>query len=336
FVIGCRTALDLPREVWERIAGCCRPLRRADISFAGAFGRMRLAAEDIKTHAYAFSCAEADFIGQWRNMAAESENIEIVANTPIVKLSDENRQASATDAAGKTYAADCLAVAGLGSKLLEPAGFTCTERRYRQPVFAASIADDDADDCNCASERVLASGAATLIPRPGGWGFVMIASTACTQRLKQLPPDKLLAEIASMHGCTFSTTAQLISRGCFQPALRLSKPGGRGPIALLGASACALNPIGAQELNLAVRDCILLARLLASAKTHALPDIGRMHAAGRVRDRQAAVRRTDMAARLAAANFPGKRVAGGLLAAIGELAPPVRRACLAAWVLPNG
>ena len=335
FVLGCKSALELPHQAWERIASCSLPLRQADISFAGAFGRMRLEAADIKSEAYAFSCAEPDFIAAWREMAAAAGNLEIVPDASVAAISSDSRQAVATCADGRTHAADCLAVAGPGPKVLAQAGFAGAARRYRQSAFAASIADGDAAGCSCASERIMAAGAATLIPRRRGWGFIMIASAQQCTRLQQLPDDRLLAEIGKMHSRAFSAAAKVASRGCFQPLMRITRPGGRGRIALLGASACALNPIGAQELNLGLRDCILLARLLAGAQDGDLQEIGRVHAAGRRRDRAATARRTDLAARIAAASLPGKTALGGLMAAIAELAPPVRRACLAAWVLPK-
>ena len=334
FVLGCKSALELPRQVWERIASCSLPLRRADISFAGAFGRMRLDAEDIKSEAYAFSCAEPDFIAAWREMAEAAGNLEIVPDTAVAGIAADSRQATATGADGRKHTADCLAVAGPGASVFESAGFACATRRYRQLAFAASITDAGGGDC--ARERIMPAAAATLIPRRGGWGFIMIASEAQCTRLQRLSDRQLLAEIGKMHKGALSADAEIASRGCFQPAMRMTRPGGRGRIVLLGASACALNPIGAQELNLGLRDCILLARLLAGAQDdRALEKIGTVHAAGRRRDRRATARRTDLAAQIATAGFPGKTAAGGLLAAVGELLPPVRRACLAAWVLPE-
>ena len=218
--------------------------------------------------------------------------------------------------------------------MLAQAGFSCEQKDYSHPAFAASIADD-IGDCSCAGERVIAGGAATLVPRRGGWGFIMIASPSQCDRIRQLSDELLLTEIERMHGRTFSKDAKIASRGFFQPVLRTVRPGGCGRVVLLGASACTLNPIGAQELNLGLRDCILLARMLAESSDEDLGAIGSQHAQGRQRDRAAAVRRTDMAARIAAAGFPGKMAAGGLMAAIAELVPPVRRACLAAWVLPE-
>ncbi len=333
FVLGASTVSCLRAAgTWQRLEEASLPLQEAEVSFAGAFGKLHLAAADVDADAYAYSVAESAFLDSWQELAQEQPNLETVADTKIAGISvDDDSVSFACDGAARNLTGDFAAIAGVPPKLLEPAGFRFASKGYHHAASVASIVDDRHG--HAAQERSLAGGASTLVPRRGGWGHIQLAAPAQCDKLEHLSDSELLRHISSVHGRSFSDEARISFRGRFLPQLRQARPAGRGRIALLGAAACAVHPIGAQELNLGLRDAIRLSQLLEGVGDTELTLLGDRHAAARQHDRSNVARRTDLAACLAESSFPGKQALGGAAAAVADLCPAARRALLAAWVI---
>ncbi len=333
FVLGASTVSCLRAAgAWDMLEQASQPLQEAEVSFAGAFGKLHLAAADIDADAYAYSVSENAFLNAWQALAQEQPNLVTVADTKISGISVGDSSVSfACDGSETELTGDFAAVAGVPPALLEPAGFRFASKGYRHAASVASIGDREHG--HVAQERSLAGGASTLVPRRGGWGHIQLAEPAKCDEIEQLSDSEMLGHISAVHHRKFNGDASITFRGRFRPHLRQAQPGGKGRIALLGAAACAVHPIGAQELNLGLRDAIRLAHLMAGAEDADLESLGDRHAAERQHDRSNAARRTDLAACLAESSFPGKQALGGAAAAVADLCPTARRALLATWVI---
>ena len=111
------------------------------------------------------------------------------------------------------------------------------------------------------------SGPFTLVPLPGARSSVVcVAGTAEIERLRPLD-DAILAQNAEQRSHSILGKISVEQgRGVFPLAIETARSFGRNRIALIGDAAHRLPPIGAQGLNLGLRDAATIAELVAQAR----------------------------------------------------------------------
>jgi 2-octaprenyl-6-methoxyphenol hydroxylase len=111
------------------------------------------------------------------------------------------------------------------------------------------------------------SGPFTLVPLPGDRSsLVWVAASADARRIAALDPTALDGEIERRsHSVVGKTTAEP-GGGVFELSGGTARSFGRSRIALVGEAAHLLPPIGAQGLNLGLRDAATIGELVVEAR----------------------------------------------------------------------
>jgi 2-octaprenyl-6-methoxyphenol hydroxylase len=290
------------------------PIERIEISRAGGFGHLKLAASDYACRQFGAVIVARD-LGRVM-LEALRKNKPISEYCPA-RLADFTLAGDRVDVQledGRTLETALLVGAdGNRSRVRELAGLDCQVHDYRQSAMIFNVMPGRAP-ANTAWERFTAQGPLALLPQPEG-------------RLGVVWIDQDEAIEAAMHW----DDAQLIERldRRFGPGLGgFSRPGRRAryplvlqrtprPVAerlvVVGNAANAVHPVSAQGFNLGLRDVAGLIDSLANASDPGQAEHLAHYARIRSADQEATVRYTDTLARA----FTNPSGIAGLLAGFG-------------------
>lgn len=326
FVLLAGTQLRLHEAgLWEAIAPATHALRSMRATYRGQFGLLQLAGEDCGLDALGHAAREDDLRIALRRALAERDNIDLRA-AAVASCQPDGTVTWTENGAEQAERFDAVGVAGLPQDVLEQAGFAFSSKSYPHQVLVTNL--DAEQPGHAAAERLLARAAITLIPHQRGWCHIATLSAAAAEPLLALDDAGYLQHLLQADLLHPGAGAAVATRQAYQPRLRQARTGGRGALALLGASACSVHPIGAQELNLGVRDVLAWTRLLADLPLAQRADSGAVHARMRAADRRRIARLTDILARALEWNIPGKLNAAGCAATAVDVNPWARR-----WLL---
>ena len=259
------------------------------------------------------------------------------------------------EAAAVTVANDCVTVALKGSEPLvarlvigadgrkslcrQAAGIATDGEAYRQTALTFSLGHTRAHN-DCSTEFHTESGPFTLVPLPGPRSsLVLVVAPDDAARIARLPTDDLAAEIERRSHSILGRIGPEAGRGMFPLASETARRFAVARIVLVGEAAHLLPPIGAQGLNLGLRDAATIGELVVEARRLGT-DVG----AAELADRYDGARRMDVRSRALAVDllnrsllvdflpFQGMR---GLGLHLMERIGPLRRAVMREGVLPG-
>jgi 2-octaprenyl-6-methoxyphenol hydroxylase len=208
--------------------------------------------------------------------------------------------AVASDAAGVTIQLDHggarvrLAVGADGRRSLcrAAAGIATDRRVYPQTALTLNLAHARPHQ-NSATEFHTQTGPFTLVPLPGRRSsLVHVLDPQGAAALSTLTDAELAAEIERRAHSLFGKMCVEPGRGMFPLASQTARSFARSRIALVGEAAHVVPPIGAQGLNLGLRDAATLAEIVADARRKNV-DVG----SAAVLTRYDAQRRADVTSR---------------------------------------
>lgn len=334
--------------VWPRLAGLTAPLatmrlvddtpslfRRPPIDFR---------AEEIGLSAFGHNVENADLVAA---LAAEADATPGLTRRDALLASWSARPDLATVRISEgdvIEAALLVAADGARSTARAAAGIAVREESYPQTALT-TVLHHEIPHRNVSTEFHTREGPFTLVPLPGVDGapdrssLVWVMAPDEAERRLRLGREELNAEIERQSRSLLGRVEAQGAVGRF-PIRRLvaSRLAGER-IVLAGEAAHALPPIGAQGLNLSLRDAAALVDVLAEARASGL-DLG----SPRVLDRYARARTGDVALRAAGVDLLNKAllsswppldaVRGIGMAALSRLAP-VRRALMRQGVMPR-
>jgi 2-octaprenyl-6-methoxyphenol hydroxylase len=168
--------------------------------------------------------------------------------------------------AGENYRAKVLLVAdGAKSKLREALGFKVETERFDQMALATSFAHTVPHQF-ISTEFHKSAGPFTTVPLPGNFSsLVWMERPARMAELLALTDQQLATEIQlAIHG-TLGKISNIGPRKAFPMQSQRASSFGANRALLIGEAAHALPPIGAQGLNLSLRDAALAADLIIGA-----------------------------------------------------------------------
>ncbi len=171
-----------------------------------------------------------------------------------------------TTESGKVLSAKVLLVAdGASSSLRKALGFSTETKRYDQMALATSF-DHSASHEFTSTEYHKENGPFTTVPLPGNRSsLVWMAKPQRIEGLTALSEKELCAEIQlECHG-QLGRVSNLGPRKAFAMQSQSATCFGKSRALLIGEAAHALPPIGAQGLNLSLRDAATAADLLVGA-----------------------------------------------------------------------
>ena len=163
-------------------------------------------------------------------------------------------------------AAVCIAADGANSKIRTAAGIPTDSWAYDQAAIATSFAHSMGHD-NVSSEYHKSAGPFTTVPLPDGRSsLVWMERPACADALIAMSDKELAAEIQiETHG-ELGLISSLGPRKSFPMKGLTARQFAKARVILIGEAAHVVPPIGAQGLNMSLRDAALAADLILADK----------------------------------------------------------------------
>ncbi len=326
--------------VWERCVPHAAPLRK--IRLVDDTARLLRAPEvlfdaaEIGLEAFGHNIENRHLLAALEARAAEL-NLARIAAPALAVESDESgvtiKHAGATARVSLAIGADgarslCRAAAGIGSQ----------RRTYPQTALTLNLSHARPHG-DISTEFHTESGPFTLVPLPGRRSsLVGVLDPAIAQELDAMTGPALAEEIERRAHSLLGRMSVEPGRGLFPLTVESAESAGRARIALVGEAAHVLPPIGAQGLNLGLRDSATIAEIVADARRQHL-DVG----APEVFARYNAQRRADVMSRTVAVDMLNRSLLTGFIPAhamrglslyLVDHIDPLRRALMREGVAP--
>lgn len=176
---------------------------------------------------------------------------------------------------GSTLAAKLVVAAdGRKSRLRDAVGIDCVTWAHAQSALVLNLTHD-VPHGDVSTEFHTRSGPYVLVPLPGGRrsSVVLIERPEEAERLKALSDEALSAELERRAHSILGRMTVEPGRQVWPLSSLIAKSYGRDRVALVGETAHTFPPIGAQGLNLSLRDIASLGEIAAAAR-RAGDDIG--------------------------------------------------------------
>jgi 2-octaprenyl-6-methoxyphenol hydroxylase len=234
-----------------------------------------------------------------------------------------------------------LAIGADGARsLCRAAAGICSQRRtYPQTALTLNLGHSRPHD-DISTEFHTESGPFTLVPLPGRRSsLVCVLNPETAQDLNAMTGPALAEEVERRAHSSLGRMSVEPGRGLFPLTAESVDSVARARIALVGEAAHVLPPIGAQGLNLGLRDGATIAEIVADARRQNL-DVG----APEVLARYNAQRRADVMSRTVAVDMLNRSLLTGFIPAhamrglsldlVGRI-DPLRRALMREGVAPT-
>ncbi|MGY8662852.1 UbiH/UbiF family hydroxylase [Bradyrhizobium sp. UFLA05-109] len=282
--------------VWSRCSNKAMPLEA--MRLVDDTGRL------IRAPEVRFSCDEIGLDAFGYNIDNRSLMLALEARATelanLVRFDDEadSVRTEAEDVAIHTAAGQYLTARlvvgadGRHSLCREAAGIDVTRRDLKQTALTFNV-NHSRPHRNVSTEFHTPHGPCVFVPLPGDrCSIVWVASPAEAERLRALSDEELSTAIEKQSHFILGRMSVEPGRNLFPLAIERPKSFARDRIALVGEAAHVVPPIGAQGLNLGLRDAADIARLAGEAVA-----AGRDPGADEVLDRYDWARRPDILSR---------------------------------------
>lgn len=288
--------------VWSQVAGKAAPLR--DMRIADATRRLVRAPEvtfrssEIGLEAFGYNIENDALRNGLLAAALEHPGLAIHrAAVTRVELSEDAPRVHLDD--GRTLAARLLVGAdGRNSIVRKAAGIGTRTRAYPQVAFTATVRHTRPHD-DTSTEFHTETGPFTLVPLPGDRSsIVCVVSDREAVRLLGLDDAALARELEARASSVLGRFEMEGGRGAFPLAAETAETVAGERIALVSEAAHIMPPIGAQGLNLGLRDAGALVEMVgdafAAGQDVGAPELLSRYAAARARDIIGRMRAVDL------------------------------------------
>lgn len=196
--------------------------------------------------------------------AAQRQGTVLIVTQTVERLEIDDPQVTLHLSNGDTQkAAVVVGADGRNSMCRQAAGIVCSSRTYPQQALTCTF-EHARPHHAISTEFHRNSGPLTVVPLPGqASSLVWVETPSEVERLKKLDDAAFLQELEVRLQGLLGELSALTPRNTFPLASLEAKTFAANRIALVGEAAHVLPPIGAQGLNLGLRDCAVLADCLA-------------------------------------------------------------------------
>jgi len=338
---GSVAALDT-LGVWSMCAEKAAPLRTMRIvDDTGRLWRapeVKFSADEIGLDAFGYNIENRHLIDALVKRARNLPALTIVEDK-VVTVSSQSDSVVVSLKGDKPLRAKIVAGAdGRQSLCRAAAGITSDERRYSQNAMTLCLSHSRSHH-NTSTEFHTPSGPFTLVPLPGNRSsLVWVLDPDAADELAVLDDLSLAVRIEQAAHSILGKLTVEPGRGMFPLTVSTARRLAGERIALVGEAAHVLPPIGAQGLNLGLRDAATIAELVVAAH-RAGRDIG----GADVTSRYDRMRRTDVGSRTLAINLLNRSLLSDFLPVQGarglglyllDRIGPLRRAVMREGVAP--
>lgn len=328
--------------VWNDCRAHAAPLRRLrlvdDTHRLLRAPEARFEADEIGLEAFAYNIENFRLIDALeRRTAALAGLVRVRADAASVELTESEARVQTRD--GHSIRAPLLVAAdGARSICRAAAGIATTGWSYPQVALTFSVAHTRPHG-DISTEFHTETGPFTTVPLPGlRSSIVCVVDPATADELRGLPIPALNEDLERRSHSILGEISVEPGYGAFPLAVDTAKVFAARRVMLVGEAAHRIPPIGAQGLNLGLRDAATVAELAVEAKRHHA-DIG----SDAVMQRYETLRRADVASRTFAVDLLNRSLLSSLLPLQGarglglyllNSVGPLRRAVMREGVSP--
>jgi 2-octaprenyl-6-methoxyphenol hydroxylase len=200
--------------------------------------------------------------------AREIENLDLIGARIEKVTTGASNVELITDQHTNPISATCVIAAdGRNSLCREAAFIKVTEWSYPQKAVACSFSHEEAHE-DMSIEFHRSAGPLTLVPLEGNRsGLVWIERPEDADAISQLSDEEFCRELETQADAVLGKISTPSPRGLFPISGLTARSFAKNRIMLVGESAHVLPPIGAQGLNLGLRDAALVAELIEDEKS---------------------------------------------------------------------
>lgn len=328
--------------VWSLCAGKAAPLRAMRIvDDTGRLWRapeVKFAAAEIGLDAFGHNIENRHLIEALAKRARNLPSLSIIEDE-VVTISPQADTVAVELKSGKALRAQIVVGAdGRRSLCRAAAGITTDERRYPQTAMTLCLSHSRPHG-DTSTEFHTPNGPFTLVPLPGNRSsLVWVLEPGAADELAELDDITLADTIEKTSHSILGKFQVEPGRGVFPLHVATARRFAERRIALVGEAAHVLPPIGAQGLNLGLRDAATIAELVIIASRDG-QDIG----GSDVMSRYDRMRRADVGSRTLAIDLLNRSLLSDLLPVQGarglglyllDRVGPLRRAIMREGVAP--
>jgi 2-octaprenyl-6-methoxyphenol hydroxylase len=327
---ACR-AQSAPLRTIRLVDDTRRLLRAPEVSFSASEIGLEAFGSNIENpHLVAALEARAAALAHLTRIDAPATAVTVGERNITVALADGRSITALLVVGADGRKSLCRAAAGIATD-----GFT-----YPQAALTLNFAHSRPHD-GVSTEFHTETGPCTLVPLPGDRSsLVCVVAPAEAERLAALEPDALSQTIEQRAHSILGKVTVEPGRGVFRLGVETAERFAASRIALVGEAAHLVPPIGAQGLNLGLRDAATIGELAVAAQRDGA-DIGSDHVLARY-DR---LRRPDVGGRTVAVDLLNRSLLADFLPVHGlrglglylvDQIGPLRRAVMREGVAPSG
>ena len=312
-LLGASTELLERLDVWRRCRDHAAPLRT--MRLVDDTGRLirapevRFSSEEIGLDQFGYNIANRTLMGALEKRAAELPGLtrfddEAASVDPQDALVSIHMKAGGSLSARLVIGAD-----GRRSLSRDAAGIDVKRRDLHQSALTFNIAHSRSHK-NISTEFHTPQGPCVFVPLPGNHCSVVWVSKAKeAQRLMALGDDELSDAAEKQSHSIVGSVRVEPGRNLFPLSIERPKQVASHRVALVGESAHVLPPIGAQGLNMGLRDAADIADIVGQAMS-----LGEDPGAPQVLARYQSARRTDVASRMFAIDIANRSLLSDFVA----------------------
>ncbi len=316
-----------PLRKIRMIDDTARLLRAPEVSFA---------AEEIGLDAFGYNIENRHLVAALEARAAALALARVAS--PALVVENDDTGVTIEYAGGALRARLVIGADGARSLCRAAAGIGTRRRDYPQAALTLNL-EHARPHNDISTEFHTESGPFTLVPLPGQRSsLVCVLGPQDAHALAAAPDDVLAEDIERRAHSLLGRMRIEPGRGLFPLAVETADAVARGRIALVGEAAHVVPPIGAQGLNLGLRDAATIAEIVADAQRAGLNAGARS-----VLARYETMRRADIMSRTVAVDLLNRSLLAGFIPLHGlrglslylaDRIGPLRRALMREGVTP--
>jgi 2-octaprenyl-6-methoxyphenol hydroxylase len=330
--------------LWQACEAHAAALRRIRIvdDRGGIFRtpEVRFEAAEIGLEAFGYNIENAELLDALTGAAAAFSELHL-ARSPAQNIAPGGGAIDVLLADGTLFESRLVIGAdGRQSRCRAAADIAVDISEYPQVALTLNLSHTREHE-DTSAEFHTRSGPFTLVPLPGKMSsLVWVVSPNEADRLAELTDDQFASEVEHQSQSILGKMQVASARGRFPLASQTARSFARSRIALIGEAAHVMAPIGAQGLNLGLRDAATIAELVCDAYRAGMdvgsPELLQNYEAARRTDVRIRTTAVDVLNRSLLADFlPVQLLRGVGLQALRTI-PPLRRAVMQEGVLPSG
>lgn len=295
--------------IWDKLAGRAAALKVMQI--IDGTGRLFRAptvpfrASEIGLEAFGYNFPNAAALDALNDAISQAQGITRIDGRVAAAVFSDDAVLLTLESGDVIEAGFVAAADGRKSPLRDAAGISVRRWSYPQTAVVLNFRHSLAHN-NTSTEFHTPTGPFTQVPLPGDMSsLVWVQAPAEADAFLALPPDEMARRVeARMDSMLGKVTLERKTQGWPLSGMTASRFG-KGRLALIGEASHAFPPIGAQGLNLSLRDIIALCDLLGMRS-----DRDRPAAVGDAFDRE---RRPDILSRTASVDLLNRSLLSNFL-----------------------